>query len=92
MLIFITGISVPLGLLLPTDTMSYEHMVGFASSGLGKLAILAMIGLFLFHGLHRMYHCLHDVGIHVGAGLKAVFHGLAIAGTLLTAYLLIAIG
>jgi fumarate reductase subunit D len=48
--------------------------------------------LFLFHGLHRMYHCLHDVGIHVGAGLKAVFHGLAGLGTLAAVVLLLRIG
>ena len=55
-------------------------------------AVLAVVSLFLFHGLHRMYHCLHDVGIRVGAGLKAVFHGLAIVGTVAAVYLLIAIG
>ena len=36
-----------------------------------------------------MYHCLHDFGVHVGAGLKALFHGVAIAGTLVAAYLLL---
>ena len=91
-LIFITGIAVPRGFLLPRETMNYEHMLAFVSTGLGKLAVLAVISLFLFHGLHRMYHCLHDVGVHVGAGLKAVFHGLAIAGTLATVYLLAVIG
>ena len=29
MLIFITGISVPLGLLLPRDTMNYDRMLAF---------------------------------------------------------------
>jgi len=91
-LIFMTGIAVPLGFLLPRETMNYERMLTFVSNGFGKLVVLAVIGLFLFHGLHRMYHCLHDVGIHVGAGLKAVFHGLAIAGTLATCYLLTVVG
>lgn len=88
MLIFISGIAVPLGFLLPRETMDYDHAMALVGNGFGKLAVLAVIGLFLFHGLHRMYHCLHDVGIHVGAGLKAVFHGLAIAGTLATVYFL----
>lgn len=92
MLIFITGIAIPLGFLLPTETMNYDRMLAFAQNGFAKLAVLAVISLFLFHGLHRMYHCLHDVGIHVGAGLKAVFHGLAIAGTLVAAYLVAVIG
>jgi len=92
MLIFLTGIARPVGLLLPADTMSYERMLVFAHNGLAKLVVLAVISLFLFHGLHRMYHCLHDVGIKVGSGLKALFHGLAIVGTLTAAILLVRIG
>ena len=91
MLIFITGIAVPLGFLLPRETMSHERVLAFAHSGLGKLALLAVISLFLFHGCHRMYHGLHDFGIHVGPGLKALFHGFAAAGTLAAALLLIVI-
>jgi fumarate reductase subunit D len=34
-----------------------------------------------------MYHCLHDFGIHVGPGLKALFHGFAAAGTVAAALL-----
>jgi fumarate reductase subunit D len=86
MLIFITGIAVPMGL-LPRETMSYERVLALAQNGFGKLAILAVIGLFLFHGLHRMYHCLHDFGIHVGPGIKAACHGFAFLGTLIAAVL-----
>ena len=88
MLIFITGIAVPLGILLGKETMSYERMTALAHNGFGKLALLAVISLFLFHRLHRMYHCLHDFGIHVGPGLKALFHGLAFLGTVAAAVLL----
>jgi len=90
MLIFITGIAVPLGW-LPRETMSYERMLAFAQSGLGRLAILAVISLFLFHGLHRMYHSLHDFGIHVGPGRKALFHGVAFLGTLVAAGFLLSV-
>ena len=90
MLIFITGIAVPTGL-LPRETMCYERMLALAQSGLGKIAIVAVIGLFLFHGLHRMYHSLHDFGVHVGPGRKALFHGFAFLGTLCAAVLLISI-
>jgi fumarate reductase subunit D len=92
MLIFVTGVAIPLGFLLPADTMSYANVLAFARNGFAKLAVLAVIMLFLFHGLHRMYHCLHDVGIHVGAGLKAVFHGLAALGSVAAAVLLVRIG
>ena len=91
-LVFVTGIAVPLGLLLPRETMSYERMLAFVRGGFGKLAVLAVISLFLFHGLHRMHHVLHDFGIHVGAGLTALFHGLAVAGTLACIYWLVAVG
>lgn len=91
-LIFVTGVAVPLAFLLPRETMSYDRMLAFVTSGFGGLSVRAVISLFLFHGLHRMYHCLHDVGIHVGTVLKAVFHGLAIAGTVACIYLLVAVG
>lgn len=89
MLIFITGIAVPAGFLLPANAMNYDRMLAFAHNPLGKLFLLVVIGLFLFHGCHRAYHCLHDFGIHVGSGLKAAFHGFAIVGTLATLWLLL---
>lgn len=90
MLIFITGIAVPTGW-LSRETMSYERMLALARNGLGKLALVALIGLFLFHGLHRLYHCLHDFGVHVGPGRKALFHGFAFLGTLAAAWLVLSI-
>jgi fumarate reductase subunit D len=92
MLVFITGLAVPLGFLLPRDTLSYDRAHAFAQSGFGKAALLAVIGLFLFHGMHRMYHTLHDFGVHVGPWRRALFHGAAFAGTLLAAWLLLRIG
>jgi succinate dehydrogenase subunit D len=92
MLVFVTGIAVPLGFLLPRELMSYQRMLAFAQNGFGKLAIVVVIALFLFHGLHRLYHCLHDFGIHVGPVLKAFFHGCAIAGTLAAIALVAGIG
>jgi fumarate reductase subunit D len=86
-LVFITGIGAPLGFV----DLSFERVSQFQDSGFGKLAIFVVISLFLFHGCHRMYHCLHDFGIHVGAGLKAAFHGFAAAGTLAAVYLLLAL-
>jgi fumarate reductase subunit D len=91
MLLFITGIAVPLGW-MSKETMRYERVLALAQNGLGKLAIVAVISLFLFHGCHRMYHCLHDFGIHVGPALKAAFHGFAAAGTLAALYLVVLIG
>ena len=92
MLVLITGILVPLSIVFPRDTMSYDRMLGLARNGFGEAALLVVVSLFLFHGCHRMYHCLHDFGIHVGPGMKALFHGLAIAGTVAAAYVLTKLG
>lgn len=91
MLVFITGIAVPFGIWLSPQTMSYERMQAFAHSPWGAITIAAVIGLFLFHGLHRIYHGLHDFGVHVGPGLRALIHGLALAGTVATVVLLVLI-
>jgi fumarate reductase subunit D len=92
MLVLITGILVPLSIVLPKDTMSYDRMLALTRNGFGKAMLLAVISLFLFHGCHRMYHCLHDFGVHVGPGLKAVFHGFAIIGTAAVVYVLTVLG
>lgn len=91
-LILITGILVPLGLLLPQDTMSYARMLAFAQHPLGKLAILTVISLFMFHGCHRTLHSLHDLGWHTSTFAKVAFYGVAILATLATAALLLMIG
>ena len=48
--------------------LDYPRVLGFAQHWLGKLAILAVISLFLFHAVHRIYHGLHDLGVHAGTG------------------------
>ena len=88
MLVFVTTLAIPTGFLLSRDTLSYERALALARHPLGKLALLAVISLFLFHAMHRLYHSLHDLGVQVGPGRRALFHGVAIAGTLVTAALL----
>jgi fumarate reductase subunit D len=91
-LIFITGIAVPCGLLLPQRTMDYGTMLAFTRSPIGKLLVLAVISLFLFHGCHRMFHSLHDIGIRTGVRTWRWFYGMAAAGTIVAAVLLLIIG
>ena len=64
MLVFITGLAVPLGFGLPADAMSYERVLAIAQHGLGKAAIFAVIALFAWHAAHRShaYQRLTDVG------------------------------
>lgn len=87
-LVLITGIAAPLGLI----HMEYDTVHAFARHPGGKVALFLVIALFLFHGCHRMYHCLHDFGISIGPGRKALFHGFAAAGTLAAALLLALVG
>ncbi len=88
-LILITGIAVPLGFLLPEDTLSHANVLAFVQHPLGKLALLTVIALFLFHGCHRMLHSLHDLGVKTGMRATFGFYGFAALGTLVTAVLLL---
>jgi fumarate reductase subunit D len=91
-LIFITGIITPVGLWMPEQALAYSRVLGFAQHWLGKLLLLAVIALFLFHAAHRIYHGLHDIGVHAGAGAKAATYGGALLATAAAVYLLVAIG
>jgi fumarate reductase subunit D len=91
-LIFITGIAVPTGFLLSKQTMDYSNVLALTRAPIGKVAVLVVISLFLFHGCHRIVHSLHDIGLPAGAGTRHLFYGAAILGTLITAALLLVIG
>lgn len=92
MLVFITGVAVPLGLLLPGDLMSYPRTLAFAQHWAGKAFVFAVIVLFIWHAAHRIFHSLHDVGIRTGAFARLLCYGGALVVTLLTLWSLLAIG
>ncbi len=91
-LIFITGIIAPTGLWMPPAALEYSRVLGFAHHWLGKLLLLAVISLFLFHAMHRIYHGMHDIGIHAGKGAMLACYGFAAACTVVAAWLLLAVG
>lgn len=91
-LVFITGIAVPLGLFLPADLMSYPNMAAFAGNWAGKIFAFVVVTLFLWHAAHRIFHSLHDIGIHASAGSKLACYGLAFLGTVTTGYALLSLG
>jgi fumarate reductase subunit D len=92
MLVFITGVAIPAGLGLPPDAMRYDRMLAFAHNGFAKIALIAVISLFLWHGGLRMYHSLHHLGFHTGTGSKILIHGVALLGTVAAAWALLTIG
>lgn len=91
-LVLITGLAVPMGLFFAPDSMNYHNMLAFSQNLIGKAFIFAIVSLFLWHAAHRIFHSLHDVGIHAGIGAKLVCYGSALLGTLLTAFSLLVIG
>jgi fumarate reductase subunit D len=91
-LVFITGIGVPLALLVSQDLMEYQRMLGFAQHWLGKIIIFAIIVLFLWHAALRILHMLHDFGIHAGGGAKLVCYGLTLLCTIAVTYWLLILG
>jgi len=75
-LVLITGILVPIGL-LDADTLSYDKVRAFAGSWWGAPILLAAIALPICHGMHRIYHGLHDLGIHTTRLHHYLFYGFA---------------
>ena len=88
-LVFLTGLAGPLGLFGAANPITYEHLVAFARNPLGALFMFAVIALFLWHAAHRIYHTLHDFGIHGNVFLWLACYGVALAGTITSAVALL---
>ena len=84
MLVFITGLAVPLGWPLPADLLSYPRMLAFAQHWIGKGFLFVVISLFAWHAAHRLLCSLHDLGIHKGLVAKLACYGSALALTVIT--------
>ena len=92
MLVFITGIAVPLGWSLRSDLLTYPRMLAFAQNWAGKGFLFVVIALFAWHALHRIFHSLHDLGMRANASAKIVCYGGALAITIAAAASLLSIG
>ena len=92
MMVFITGLAVPLGWPLRSDLLSYPHMLAFAQHWIGKGFLFVVIALFAWHAVHRIFHSLHDVGVHTGVVAKLVCYGGALTVTVWVASALLVIG
>ena len=91
-LILITGILAPTGFLLPQSFESYGHALAFAQNPLGKLVLLAVIALFLWHGAERIFLTLKDMKAGPLLNLKYATYGVAAAVTVVTVLLLLVVG
>lgn len=90
-LVLVTGLLGPLGW-LPAQALAYPRLLALAQHPLGKLALLAVVGLFLLHGSHRVVSTLHDFGLPAGPLVKWGAFAACWAATAATALVLWRIG
>jgi len=76
-LILLTGIAIPLGL-IGSDAIGFDRAAAFAANPIGKLVLLGLVILPLWHGVHRFRFALVDLGLHgAKAALGVVCYGFA---------------
>ena len=87
-LALITGLLMPSW---PAESL-YLNLLGLAQSWIGKLGLLAVISLTLYHCAHRIYHGLHDLHVKGNpAAMLVLFYGGATLLSVLCAALLLMI-
>lgn len=64
--------------------LSYASLHALAAHWLGKIALLGVITLFLWHAAHRLRVTLHDFGLRQDSRIAAMMYTTAAVGTLLT--------
>ena len=72
-LILITGLLVPLGVL----QLPYERMAAVAHNPIGKLILFGVVALPAWHAAHRLRMTAHDLGLGSGFAVKAACYGAA---------------
>ena len=79
-MIFVTGLAVPLGLLSP-ETLAYNRMLDWVQNPIGKGLIFLALFLPLWHAAHRLRITAHDLGIRSDALVSVVCYSAAMLGT-----------
>jgi fumarate reductase subunit D len=64
--------------------LSYDKLHAFASHWFGKLFLLGVITLFLWHAAHRLRVTLHDFGLRQDAIAAVFVYSMAATGTALS--------
>lgn len=75
----------------PPAVMSFEQMQGLLANWFGKLVAFGTVALALWHAAHRLRTALHGLGLRADGAVATVGYGVALVGTLLTAYYLLQI-
>ena len=87
-LIFITGILIPFGL-VSDDPLNFERIHSAISHPLIRLILFGVIALPLFHWAHRFRFTLVDIGLkNMSTVISILCYGSAIAGTITAAVIL----
>lgn len=73
----------------PPAVLRYAQLHAFAAHWFGKLFLLTVISLFLWHAAHRLRVTLHDFGLRQDAIVAVVVYVIAAAGTLMSALYLL---
>jgi len=73
------------------EIMKFEQMQGFLANWFVKLAAFGTVSLALWHAAHRLRVGLHGLGLRADGLVSVVGYGIALVGTILTAYYLVQI-
>jgi fumarate reductase subunit D len=85
--ILVQGILGPLGLVPSFDRRSSTFATAL-SDPLVKIYLLVVIAASFYLFGHRTRYVIHELGVHGKLAVGVVMYGLAVAGTVLAAYLL----
>jgi fumarate reductase subunit D len=90
--VWLSGFDGPFALTVSPEFFSYTNILAIAQNPIGKAFLFAIAVLFAWHAAHRMFHSLHDIGIHGGVIAKLLCYGTAFVITLICAYSLLILG
>lgn len=67
----------------PPGLLGYEQLHAFAAHWLGKVFLLAVLVLFLWHAAHRLRVTMHDFGLRQDLLVAVLVYLVAAAGSVL---------
>ena len=72
---------------VPT-ALTFAKIHAFAAGWLGKIILFVVISLSLWHAAHRLRVVFHDFGVRMDKAVANAVYGVALIGTVLTAFYL----